>query len=81
VRLRRHKSSIESLTASERCSASLPVPTRRREHVPIPDVDLCEAVADRVAGLEAGADDYLIKPFALEELLPGVRALPPADDA
>ncbi|MGH9065696.1 MAG: response regulator transcription factor [Acidimicrobiales bacterium] len=33
------------------------------------------AVADRVAGLDAGADDYLAKPFALEELLARLRAL------
>ena len=32
------------------------------------------AVADRVAGLDAGADDYLVKPFALDELLARVRA-------
>ena len=34
-----------------------------------------DAVSDRVSGLDAGADDYLVKPFALEELLARVRAL------
>ena len=34
-----------------------------------------DAVPDRVAGLEAGADDYLVKPFALEELVARIRAL------
>lgn len=34
-----------------------------------------DAVADRVKGLDSGADDYLVKPFAFEELLARVRAL------
>jgi len=34
-----------------------------------------DAVNDRIAGLDAGADDYLVKPFALDELLSRLRAL------
>jgi two-component system response regulator MprA len=34
-----------------------------------------QEVSDRVAGLDAGADDYMVKPFALEELLARLRAL------
>jgi two-component system, OmpR family, response regulator MprA len=43
--------------------------------IPVLMLTARDAVADRVAGLEAGADDYLVKPFALEELLARVRAL------
>jgi len=34
-----------------------------------------DEIAERVAGLDAGADDYLVKPFALDELLARIRAL------
>ncbi|MBF6841854.1 response regulator, partial [Acinetobacter baumannii] len=44
------------------------------EH-PILVLTAADGVADRVAGLDAGADDYLPKPFALEELLARVRSL------
>src|SRR5262245_49166959 len=43
--------------------------------VPILMLTARETVSDRVAGLEAGADDYLVKPFALEELIARLRAL------
>jgi two-component system response regulator MprA len=47
----------------------------RGSRTPILMLTARDAVADRVEGLEAGADDYLVKPFALEELLARVRAL------
>jgi DNA-binding response OmpR family regulator len=43
--------------------------------VPILMLTARDTVADRIAGLDAGADDYLVKPFALGELLARVRAL------
>jgi two-component system response regulator MprA len=45
------------------------------DRIPILMLTARDAVADRVEGLDAGADDYLIKPFALEELLARLRAL------
>ena len=48
---------------------------RRGDHVPILVVTARDAVSDRVEGLDAGADDYLVKPFAVEELRARVRAL------
>jgi len=48
---------------------------RQRRELPIIFLTARDAVADRVAGLELGADDYLVKPFALEELMARVRAV------
>ncbi|MDI3339209.1 MAG: response regulator transcription factor [Sphaerobacter sp.] len=45
------------------------------DDMPILMLTARDEVADRVAGLDAGADDYLVKPFAFEELLARVRAL------
>jgi two-component system, OmpR family, response regulator MprA len=47
----------------------------RGDRTPVLMLTARDAVADRVSGLDAGADDYLVKPFALEELLARVRAL------
>ncbi|HEY2957149.1 MAG TPA: response regulator transcription factor [Actinomycetota bacterium] len=47
----------------------------RQDRTPILIVTARTEVSDRVAGLDAGADDYLPKPFALDELLARVRAL------
>jgi len=48
---------------------------RDGDRTPVLMLTARDAVSDRVAGLDAGADDYLVKPFALEELLARVRAL------
>ena len=48
---------------------------RRGDHTPILMLTARDLVDDRVAGLDAGADDYLVKPFALEELRARLRAL------
>jgi two-component system response regulator MprA len=45
------------------------------ERAPVLMLTARDGVADRVRGLDAGADDYLVKPFAFEELLARVRAL------
>jgi two-component system response regulator MprA len=45
------------------------------DRTPVLMLTAMDAVTDRVSGLDAGADDYLVKPFALEELLARLRAL------
>ena len=47
----------------------------RGSQTPILMLTARDQIADRVAGLDAGADDYLVKPFALEELFARLRAL------
>lgn len=48
---------------------------RRRMHAPILMLTAKDAIDDRVRGLESGADDYLIKPFAMREVLARIKAL------
>jgi two-component system, OmpR family, response regulator MprA len=48
---------------------------REGRHLPVLMLTARVEVGDRVAGLDAGADDYVTKPFALEELLARIRAL------
>jgi two-component system response regulator QseB len=47
----------------------------KHNEVPVLVITARDAVADRVAGLDAGADDYLVKPFDLDELAARVRAV------
>ncbi len=47
----------------------------RASSAPVLIITAADAISDRVAGLDAGADDYLVKPFALAELEARVRAL------
>jgi two-component system response regulator MprA len=44
-------------------------------HIPILMLTARDTVSDRIQGLDAGADDYMVKPFDLEELLARIRAL------
>lgn len=48
---------------------------RAQSNVPIILITARDAVMDRVAGLDAGADDYIVKPFAIEELLARIRSI------
>jgi two-component system response regulator MprA len=59
---------LDGITACRRLRAT-------GDRTPILVLTARDAISDRVAGLDAGADDYLVKPFALEELLARLRAL------
>ncbi|MFD0638392.1 response regulator transcription factor [Catenulispora yoronensis] len=59
---------MDGLTACRRLRAGDP-------HLPVLMLTARDLTGDRVAGLDAGADDYLAKPFELDELLARVRAL------
>jgi two-component system response regulator MprA len=48
---------------------------RAASDVPVLMLTAKDGISDRVAGLDAGADDYLVKPFAFDELLARIRAL------
>lgn len=59
---------MDGLTAARRLRAA-------GQRVPVLMLTARDTVGDRVTGLDAGADDYLVKPFELDELLARVRAL------
>jgi two-component system response regulator MprA len=59
---------MDGLTACRRLRA-------QGDHVPVLMLTARDMVGDRVTGLDAGADDYLVKPFELDELLARIRAL------
>lgn len=48
---------------------------RQKKMTPVLILTARDSISERIAGLDAGADDYLIKPFSLEELLARIRAL------
>lgn len=68
---------VDGLEVCRRIRAAEKVQTDKAAHPPLPILMLTarDAVPDRVAGLEIGADDYLVKPFALEELVARIHAL------
>jgi two-component system response regulator MprA len=68
---------VDGLTACRRLR-------ERGEQLPVLMLTARHAVSDRVEGLDAGADDYLVKPFSIDEMLARIRALlrrPATDEA
>jgi two-component system response regulator MprA len=67
---------VDGLTACRRLR-------ERGEQLPVLMLTARHAVSDRVEGLDAGADDYLVKPFSIDEMLARIRALlrRPTNDA
>ncbi|GAA0289405.1 two-component system response regulator PrrA [Streptomyces polychromogenes] len=63
--------SMPGLTGTEVCRSL----RARGDETPVLMLSALDELADRVAGLQAGADDYLVKPFALEELVLRLHAL------
>ncbi|MEU6890221.1 response regulator transcription factor [Streptomyces sp. NPDC046557] len=63
--------SMPGLTGTEVCRDL----RERGDETPVLMLSALDELADRVAGLQAGADDYLVKPFALEELVLRLHAL------
>ncbi|MFI5829091.1 response regulator transcription factor [Streptomyces sp. NPDC051578] len=63
--------SMPGLTGTEVCRDL----RQRGDETPVLMLSALDELADRVAGLQAGADDYLVKPFALEELVLRLHAL------
>lgn len=53
----------------------LPVSGRKKYTLPVLILTARDTLTDKIAGLDVGADDYLVKPFALEELHARIRAL------
>ncbi|AJD91193.1 PhoB family transcriptional regulator [Jeotgalibacillus malaysiensis] len=61
---------LPSLSGMEICRR-----IRQSKDLPIIMITAKDGVMDRVSGLDSGADDYIVKPFAIEELLARIRAL------
>lgn len=67
---------IDRLLPGDHDGISITKDARKQNiHTPILLLTALGGIKDRASGLDAGADDYLVKPFALEELLARVRAL------